>query len=263
MGTDAWKNWQAFVPDREAIEDSVTELHSDREFTGGPESFGPYTLTPVIRARVAKGGVGEAVILDEALHAWLIPEIVVDGKLAKSDSSAYHGGTIADEVTALVSLELGVRLRVAGMRETSGIRYPDNAPHPPIHFEVPELVHPGTRGREILPHVMSRPASLSGLNLLASFPLLKEKDQIELARAARSYASAIWWANEDPNQAWLQLVSAVEVAASRRQRKSAPPEKLLGEHWPELWEHVSKLDDEPRAAASKLLAQQTKATAKF
>jgi hypothetical protein len=262
MGTDLWMNWLAFEPEREAIQDSDIELHSDRQVSGGQAEFGPYSLTPVMRAGVLDNEVGEAVILHEALYAWLMPEVIVDGELAKSDSSAYHGGTMADEIAALVSLELGVRLRLAGTRETSGIRYPDRDPSPPIYFEVPQLIHPGSRGREFLPHVMTRPASLAGLELLPSFPHLQEKDQIELARAARSYASAIWWANEDPNQAWLQLVSAVEVAASRRQRKSTPAQDLLREHWPELWELIVALDDAPRAAVSKMLAQQTKATAK-
>ena len=55
------------------------------------------------------------------------------------------------------------------------------------------------------------------MDRLAYLPSLAENFQVELVRAARAYASGLWWANEDPNRAWLQLVTAVEVAAKARQ----------------------------------------------
>lgn len=260
VGTHAWINWRAFDPAAVAIEDSEGELHSDREFVGGPASFGPYALTPIMRG---SHSVGESVILHEAIHTNLSPEVVIDGKLAKADSSAYHGGTIGDEIAALVSLELGVRLRYAGMRQTSGIRYPDDEPRSPITFEVPRLVRPGPPDLEILPRVMHRPASLNRLELLPSFPKLDEGTQAELVRAARAYAGAIWWANEDPNQAWLQLVTAVETAAKCRQTVSASSVELIEELWPELWAVMDGADDATRFSMSELVAPQMKATRTF
>lgn len=47
---------------------------------------------------------------------------------------------------------------------------------------------------------------------------MEETAQIELVRAARAYATGLWWSNEDQNQAWLQLVTAVEIAANHRQQ---------------------------------------------
>lgn len=260
MGTHAWTNWREFDPGAEAVEDADDELHSDRQFTGLPAPFGPYSLTPVMRRQ---SSVGEAVILHEAIHTNLIPEIVVNGKLARPDSSAYHGGTMGDEIAALVSLELGVRLRFAGIRQTSGIRYPDEVPRPPIAFEVPRLVRPGAPDREVLPRVMQRSASLDRLTLLSSFPALDERAQAELVRAARSYADAIWWANEDPNQAWLQLVTAIETAAKCRQTVSASSAELVEELWPDLWEAMGPADDATKAAMSEFVAPQMKAKRTF
>lgn len=40
-------------------------------------------------------------------------------------------------------------------------------------------------------------------------------------RAARHYATALWIADDDPEQAWLQLVTAAEVAATQHQREEA------------------------------------------
>lgn len=245
MGTQAWTNWRAFEPDVEAIEDCDDELHSDRQFVGGPVSHGPYTITPVMRRSYAAGDVGEAVILHERIHTSLIPEVVVDGKLVKADSSAYHGGTVADEIAALISLELGVRLRFAGMRQSSGIRYPDEPARPPFVLEVARLSRPGARNMELLPAVRQRPASLDQVELLSSFPHLDESSQTELVRAARSYSDAIWWANEDPNQAWLQLVTAVETASKCRQMVSASADDLVKMHWPQLWDALVGSDDPP------------------
>jgi hypothetical protein len=263
VGTNAWINWRAFEPDVEAIEDSDDELHSDRQFTGNPAPFGPYTLATVIRSSFTDREVGEAVILHEGIYTNLIPEIVVDGKLVKADSSAYHGGTMGDEIAALVSLELGVRLRYAGMRQTTGIRYPDRDPLPPMMFEVPRLIRPGVPEHETLPRVMKRPASLDQLQLLLSFPALSEESQAALVRAARSYATAIWWANEDPNQAWLQLVTAVETAAKCRQTVSASPIELVKELWPQLWTALATADDATRAKVCELMVPQMKATRTF
>jgi hypothetical protein len=259
VGTDAWRNWRAFHAGWGEVENFDDELHSDVSFIGGPGKFGPYQLSVVIREA---GSVGEAVILYGGIHANLIPEIVVEGKLVKADSSAYHGGTIGDEIAALVSLELGVRLRLAGTRRISGIHKP-NDPRPPIFFEVPHPGRPGVIDRELLPRVLTRSADLSDLTLLSSFPAIEEAAQTELVRAARAYAAAIWWANEDPNQAWLQLVTAVETAAKCRQTMIAEPSELVQEAWPELWEAMSAADDRVKVQLCELLAPQIKATQTF
>ena len=218
MGTDAWKNWRAFdsgEPERENYDD---ELQSDVSFIGGPADFGPFKLSIVIRGVNVGHEVGPALIVHGGVHANLIPEIVINGKLAKADSTAYHGGSMSDEIAALVSLIAGVRLRAAGTVRLSGIHDPDDEdPGTPILFEVPRLSRPGRGDRELIPSAVRRPTNLDGLDRLAYLPSLAENFQVELVRAARAYASGLWWANEDPNRAWLQLVTAVEVAAKARQ----------------------------------------------
>ncbi len=261
MGTDAWRNWRAFEagsPERENFDD---ELHSDVAFVDGPTAFGPYLLSAVVRDSGA-GMVGPAVVLRGGVHANLIPEVVVAGRLAKADSSAYHSGTISDEIAALISLELGVRLRLAGTLRLSGI-HDGGDPTPPIHFEVPRLTRPGAPNRELLPRATTRAARLNALSRLPSFPGIDEGAQVELVRAARSYAAALWWANEDPNLAWLQLVTAVETAAKCRQKLSTSSLELLQELMPELWEALKPADDDVRRQVAEILAPQVKATRTF
>src|SRR5271155_2918456 len=79
---------------------------------------------------------------------------------------------------------------------------------------------------------------LSQLDRLDSFPDLDEEAQVELIRAARAYAAGLWWSNEDQNLAWLQLVTAVEIAANHRQKVRAAPQELVEDLWPELWSAV-------------------------
>jgi hypothetical protein len=259
LGTDAWRNWRAFNDGHRELENFDDELQSDVRFLGGTVSVGPYGLSTVFRE---PGVVGPAVIVHGGVHANLLPEIIIDGKLAKTNATAYHGGTMTDEIAALISLELGVRVRMAGTLRLSGI-HDDDGPREPIYFEVPRLAQPGRTNREMLPQARARRADLSTLSRLASFPTLDEEEQVELVRAARSYATALWWANEDPNQAWLQLVTAVETAATGQQVTLVDPLTLIEDTWPELWAALQPADEATKMRVADLIAPQMKATRKF
>lgn len=262
VGTDAWRNWRAYDaahPERETV---VDDLQSDREFVGGPCRLGPYKLSVVIpTGPPGEPSVGSSVRLEFGIYEDLIPEVVVAGKLAKPDSDAYHGGLIGDEIAALVTLSLGVRLRCAGTSQTSGIH--DSEQHEPIYFRVPLLLRPGGVNTEHIPAALSREADLGLLQRLTSFPTIDEGAQVELVRASRAYASALWWVNEDPNQAWLQLVTAAEIAANHRPTTSLPPTKLVEDLWPELWEALASGGEQTRIAVCKQVANQMRATRKF
>lgn len=258
MGTEAWRNWRAYDERARETENFQDEAHADRQFTGGPVRLGPTVLHVVIRESET---MGPALIFHTGIHALLMPELVVDGNLAPADSSAYHGGTMSDEIAALIALELGVRLRVAGTRLLSGI-HGHNLPAP-IHLEVQPLGRPGRADREVLPHVAQRSTSIDTLTRLQRFPELDAVTAIALVRAAREYASALWWANEDPDQGWLHLVSAAEIAAAHRQQDSAPAVDLLREHWPELWKALEGADEATQSNVAKHVAPQMRATRRF
>lgn len=262
MGTAAWTNWRAFEAGEIERENADDELHSDKEFIGKAGTFGPYTLTPV-----ARGDLGSelfpALILHLGLHTSLMPEIIVDGKLAPTRTDAYHGGILSDEIAALVSLELGTRLRFAGTRSLSGIHRGDDPSQGPYLLDVPRTARPGSAGREILPRCLSRSADLNDLDLTIKFSSIDEKHQVPLVRAARSYADAIWWANQDPNQAWLQLVTALEIAAKTEQSTVLSPEDAIAELDPDLWMLLKDLDDAVRASIAKRLAPQHRITRTF
>ncbi|GAA2489803.1 hypothetical protein GCM10023100_44950 [Actinocorallia cavernae] len=63
--------------------------------------------------------------------------------------------------------------------------------------------------------------------LLGSFPKLTPSGAITLLKAARHYLNALMVANADPEQAWLQLVTAVEVVAVQYQAERFTDLELL------------------------------------
>jgi len=259
MGTHLWKNWHAWRDRQPEIENCDSELQSDIDFQGRPVSFGPYTLSPITRS---PSSVGPAIVLHSGLHADTIPQLIIDGKLAATDYSAWHGGADEDEIAALTSLILGVRLRYAGTFRRSGI-HENIGDLPPMRHEVPRLVRPGRPGREMLPRTVTRPTHTAGLTRLDTFPSLDELSQVAIVRAARSYADAIWWANEDPNQSWLQLVTAVEIAAKARQNLIEDDLALLKEFLPKVWAALETVSDDDRQEVATELASLSGATRSF
>lgn len=150
---------------------------------------------------------------------------------SKIDVSAYHGGGVDDEISALLSLGLGIRLRSGGMTRMFG-RYSQGDPRgKPTEFahEAPNVVAP-TRGRPaVLPRIARGNVNLGeARNWLISYCRLPRADAIALVRAARQYEQSVWIADAAPGIAWLQLVSAVEVAAVhwRDYKKTKPLDRL-------------------------------------
>lgn len=257
MGTVAWENWRAYDAGEDLIEQFEDELHSDISFTGQPAELGPYKLSLVHR-QFGDHGVGASLVLEGNSHTLQIPDIVVDNKIVPTDTSNYFGGALADEIAALVSLELGVRLRFAGIRMMSGFHQ-----NPRTLFAVPPLGRPGAPTTEMLPYVMTRKPNLNQLALTKTFSNLAEKDERAVVRAATSYASAIWWANQDPGQAWLQFVTALEVASKHRQARKYDPAAIIAQVDPDLWSDLLEVPEPTRTKLAKKLAGPLRATQTF
>lgn len=85
MGTAAWTNWQACEAGSKEQEYAEDELHSDTRFIGRPKTFGPYTLSIILREH-QRADVSPALILRARLHASLTPEIIVDGELVQTNT---------------------------------------------------------------------------------------------------------------------------------------------------------------------------------
>ena len=81
-----------------------------------------------------------------------------------------------------------------------------------------------------------RHIDFSCLDLLGAYPFASVKQARALVRAARSYQEAIWIADSDPRQAWLRLVTAVEVVAALQPKLPAP--ERLRAVYPEMADKI-------------------------
>ena len=237
-------------------------LYSDAHLTGElREGLGPYSFINTVPAGFAAGAVKAAVVLRMAVSRnQHLPD------MSKTDVSRYHGGTLVDELAALASMALGVRIWAGGVsREFTpgGDLYGQpwewaRGPIPVLHVEqnhlwlLPSLV--GTRSTR----------SLSMLGLLRSIPEIATKSYISLVRACRSYQNALWMAESEPGNAWLMLVSALEVAATDGYRDPGHEARLRDAH-PKLVEYLEENCGGSRhiGVIAKLVAPVAGATKRF
>lgn len=265
MSTIAWKNWRAALERQGATSPEFeVVLYSDASFIGEHLTLGPYDvittgadISPMMPSLVVRGET-------------LVPQMpdLVDretGELIPADSRAYHGGTPIDEISALLSLSCGVRCRAGGTTRVWNIR--EDPCGSPVYWDIHPFPRPGLPNVEILPLVSSRRAILADVEgLLLKFPKLPASKAVALIRAARLYSNALWWANEDPNFAWLQLVGAIEVVANtRRSRNLVGSEVLLvlEELAPELWTALTGTSDEIKERVARQMLPTLRAQRKF
>lgn len=72
----------------------------------------------------------------------------------------------------------------------------------------------------------------------------------------------MWVTERDPNLAWIQLVSAVEVVSTDIKLEK-PAWHRIEKTWPALWALLAKVEPAQRAAAGNLLAPRVKSTGRF
>lgn len=215
-GPAGWENWQAYergLPAQGAYE---VALYTDSRIVAEIEGLGPYSLLNTVPATwKAEAGRAElAVVLRVDVHDDQEHDFRRDD-WEQLELGSYHGGTLGDELAALTAVALGIRLRAGGTTRRFGL-IEDDPRGKPAEFEHrrPSLVPPRRDQPSVLPAIAVDGARLDdALPLLESYPRLKSADAAALVRAARLYEQGIWNADADPGIAWLELVSAIEVAA--------------------------------------------------
>lgn len=230
FGPISYENWQAKVKGNSMNYASEFPLFTDTHITGEmTEGCGPYQLlntVPVYR----KGTIAPSIILriDEYLD-----EDPVTSEMSKTDTARYHGGWFADEIAALFSLCLGMRLKAGGCIrrfESDG----DPRGHPEMHslHLDPILIKP--QGfKPILPNAIGTHC-INDAHLIKNYCDLSSVDAIALIKAARIYQDAIWIAESNPAFAWVYLVSAIETAANHWKKEKESAVARLGASQPQL-----------------------------
>ena len=207
-GPSGYENWHRAirgVPLRSATE---TPLYSDTEIAGDVvKEWGPYKVLNTI-AMVHQPCCLPVLILRVDHHAkkgYLpIPS------MGKTDISIFHGGSIEDEIASLIGLALGIRLRPSSYTREINFDPLDERPRAEDPSTVPTLAYIGKHSRCIFrvpQRVTIEPC------ILSDYTNLPATSAVALVRAARLFQSALWLCESNPNDAWLMLVSSIEVAA--------------------------------------------------
>lgn len=240
--------------------------YTDRFDISVDRSEGPYTIVSTVEDTEAwdrvYGSARLGLIVRIEQHLPRSSEYYVDLTWDQNERDVSHGGDAGQELAALISLLLGIRLRAAGISRSfdfgsdnlfGDLHDPGAAPYIPPATSPPMLPYLAHAGRAV---------EVERLSLLGSYAKLSMRQSRALVRAARSYQEAVWIANTDPRQAWLRLVTAAEAIAQFIQ--DDPPLARLRRLHPDIADWVASINDQTLAShVTELLVDHQKVSAKF
>ncbi len=179
--------------------------------------YGPYKLINAVPDERRKRFRPTLVLYVEH-HLKYDPEV-----RCETDDESYHCGYLQDEIAALISLSLGIRLKAGDQIRMFG---PDDPTGRPVSWGyTDDPVLPDMPASPILPKVTDE-HRLEDASTLRTLLRLSPKDAVALVRAARLYQEAMWIAELTPELSWIMLTSAVETAACWRSNIEAPLDRL-------------------------------------
>lgn len=259
----AYRNWVAEREKRPLLGIEEYPLFSDA-YVIGELTCGPYQFINLVNPRVKCGDAQRTMVLRLSSHI----EVGVSVEdMAKTRAGLYHGGAPVDEIVALASLALGVRLKAGDMSRDFNLREDPLGTPTAFGLRREPILLMGNSGL-LIPNIcgdLSPSPNLSeDLGPLSALPNLCPADATALIRAARLYQDSLWIAESEPSLAWVMLVSAVETAANRWKSEHATPLETLKVSNPELFELLENtgIENLPQRVAD-LIADKMQATRKF
>lgn len=228
-------NWIAFLAgqdksEQECFGGNEYPMYSDARVVGElPDTLGPYSLLNAVPPR-SEGGAVITIIL-RAFYFEPHTTVLNHNHPLETVEDGYHGGWFPEELAALTSLALGIRLKCGDAIR----RFDDRDPYG--RFVSPRTQHfpmlTFRKNQAVVPP--PEQVSLSEISArLGTIPHLDPSLYTELVRAARSYQDALWIAESEPHLAWLLMVSALEIAASAHVTLRGTPAENLKELQPDL-----------------------------
>jgi len=233
-GPISYINWKAYQDGQPLNGISEYPLFTDSNITGEiVKGYGPYQLLNTLAIN-KPNIIAPAIVLRVADH---VPEDHFKREI-KTDASHYHGGWLSDEIAALLSLNLSLRVKAGGCRR----RFDSDKDEKglPTYFSLNEdPVYSQSPMGTILP-CLRGDRSLNNAFLLERLPILNSESAKTLVKAARLYQDAIWLSESEPALAWLLLVSSTETAAVYWKNTEDSPVERLKEFNPKLIDILEK-----------------------
>ena len=256
MGPTGYENWKTSFGGDRPTETFEFQLYSDANISGHiAGGCGPYAFLNALGFRASGEHRHVATV---RVQTWAVPMAGLD----KTDSSRYHGGSLTDELSALASMLMGIRLKGGSVTR---LFYDDTAGMPHCDEEAPAAALIRDSERLRIPSARrTRNLNEALIPRLLAYPQLMRQEAVALVRAARLYQDALWIAEAQPHLAWLLLVSAIEVMATEEQVTANVPEDLLALSMVEL--HAELTAAGGAALVSRiapLLERLLRATARF
>ncbi len=235
-------------------------LYTDARMTGQIQRASwPYAFLNTVPFHDEPGYVQAPVILRVDAH---IPK-AERPDFSRTDASLYHGGLLTDEIAALASLCIGVRMRAGGESRRFDSMEQDPLGRPVAWDRRPIPTLNLNKNRLILPDIVGT-HSLDELNRFESLLRLSASQSVHLIRAARLYQDALWIVESEPALAWLMLVSALETGANQWRAASGTAVERLTYSKPELVEILAAAGGSTLTeAVANQIEQSLGATKKF
>lgn len=228
-----------------------TDAHLTDHVTTG---LGPYRIINLIPS--PRAGLTPSLIVRTDLR------LVSEPDMSRTDDSAYHGADFFEELAAMLSLALGIRCRSGGITRYWEIDDTDPMGWPIEFDHRPPYLPQGQRGN-VIPRLTRTVALSDAVPFLQRFMATDAANAVTVIRASRLYQQAVWASDADPNQAWIQLISAIEVVATNWKSAKIPPLERLRKAWPELAETVEAQGAGHAEAVARLVAQLVRSTQRF
>jgi hypothetical protein len=231
-GPACYENWKTFLAGAPIRTEFEYPLYTDAHMIGYDlvEGLGPYQILNCVNPFHKQR---PTLVLSARQYLTYENEVKL-----KTEDEAYHGGYLQDEIAALISLMIGIRLKAGEPNREFG---PEDQRGRPISYGISssDPIVPTIDHKPILPSA-TRDHQLSDAFLLSHLLLLLPADAVALIRAARMYQEAVWIVESTPELSWLMLTSAVETVASAWRPKVETSEESLRLSRPKL---VTILDE--------------------
>lgn len=227
-------NWIAFQEQAAWLGSCEFPLFTDAHITGEID-LGPYSFINTVAAGNRKT-IKPGVILRYAFHAeWEHPSF------QETDATLYHGGSPPEELAALASLVMGIRLR-AGRSVRKFEPHADTKGRPEEIGDQNEPVFFAPQNH-VIPGVATGMHPMDGLQIVSSLPDLTPSQVNTLIRAAHLYQDALWLCEAEPQLSWLLLVSSLEAAANEWKEIQGSSIERLEISKPEVYQVLATHED--------------------